>query len=263
MPPTREVPTEETMTMKQFLANYANPLEGLEVLGLTNLYELIDAVDVRMESSAADTLVEALVMASSEYGVRDTWNWLRRISGLTKERVMNIITRRPRGDLEHHFRHVVAPNLPAGYRFQQLTLAWSIIENVDDGFLYGESLRSDQSRLDSTFDPYMPNAGSHELFWLCFHAALDGMAPEDLRKQAEDQARRLLDNNAWSLDQLWLDDPLFLDVAAGLAESILVIDDEDTDPRVAITSKDELVEEDLFSRAIRRRYGDEGHRKLY
>lgn len=197
-----------TVSMEKFLSGYPSPQEGLDTLGLSELFDLIDSVDVREDSSAADNLAERMALAKSEHGIRDTWAWLQKNFGLSHGRVNQIITRQPVVHLQHHLRHVTAVNLRPGYRFIQLQYIWQILKEVPEGFLYGDNFQVKRERLDTTLDQYLPEAASPELFWLCFHASLDGLLNELPRKEAGVHARLALESLTESLEELWLLDPL-------------------------------------------------------
>lgn len=197
-----------TTSMEKFLFNYPTQQEALDTLGLGNLFDLIDSVDVQEDSSAADSLTERMVLAKSEHGIRDAWAWLHRNFGLSHNRVNQIIARQPAVHLQHHLRHVTAPNLRPGYRFDQLLYVWEILRDIPEGFLYGDNFQMMRERFDSTLQQYLEDAITPELFWLCFHASQDELLSDVLHKQAIVHTRRVLEGYTEPLDDLWLLDPM-------------------------------------------------------
>lgn len=263
-----------TVSMEKFITSYPTAQDGLEALGLSDLFELINAVDVREESAAADMLVERINIIKSEHGIRDPWAWLSRNFGLTHARVNKMITRQPVGNLFHHLRHASAPNLRAGYRFSQMWKAWQILLEVPEGFLYGDDFQMMLERLDTTYEQYLPDEASPVLFWLCFHASRDELLDMPARKQAGSEARRVLETTADDLGELWLLDPAqvepldmrtFIQAEAQheeplqggddeelLEEVLVILDNERSDPPMSL---DTLDSEDVFETAIRLQYG--------
>lgn len=281
-----------TVSMEKFLTSYPTRQEALDTLGLGDLFEFIDAVDVHEDSSAADKLAETATLAKSEHGIRDMWAWLQRNFGLSHSRVNQIITRQPVVHLQHHLRHATSPSLRPGYRFNQLCYAWSILHDVPEGFLYGDNFQMMRERFDSTLQQYLEDAVTPELFWLCFHASQDELLHDMLRKQAAVHARRVLEEYTESLEELWLLDPLqheptsiwdhTLEDADAPAEDVDdspdasndlealdvaltegPFDDEDDSTNGGPISAEAMDDEDAFEVSIRKHYGKQAADLLF
>lgn len=273
-----------TVSMEKFLSSYPTPRDALDALGLGDLLDLVDTVDVLEDSSSADRLAESLTIAKSEHGIRDMWAWLQRNFGLSHSRVNQIIARKPVVHLQHHLRHVTAPNLRPGYRFDQLLFVWDILRDVPEGFLYGDNFQIMRERFDSTLQQYLEDAVTPELFWLCFHASQDELLQDIPRKQAATHARRVLEGYTDSLEELWLLDPLqqeptsiwdhTLEDADTPAEDVddspdanndlealdvalteAPFDDEDDSTNGGPISAEAMDDEDAFEVSIRKHYG--------